>query len=312
MALERKEKQLLQECKTMLKKGDVTSARLIASQVAKYRKIHSRNLEGAILIDTKSQAMLSDHKVNTAAVESVKGWTYANQFESFSRVEDREKRLMWRSGAIDALEGSMREHVDDVITQSGDRFSVDDKLAAQDKAGLLEEVEIGHILQQATGTVKGRIYLNEQQGQQEDFIINIKSLENPRALGTRLNLTAPGTDYNSIGGLFTPENANFDFIKRILVKDSFAVSQLNLVHPVTGIVRPFELGKLVTVDDESDEIEFMPIDVSYTLKSINVKSGSTLFVRNITTHEGSSGGDGTERERNDEDLLYERIQNVRL
>jgi hypothetical protein len=106
MNLERKEKQLLQECKRLVKKGDMHGARLIANQIARFRRLQDRNLESSVLIGTKAQAMVSDHKVNKAQVETIKGFAYANIYENFQRLESREQRYSYRMGAINHLENS--------------------------------------------------------------------------------------------------------------------------------------------------------------------------------------------------------------
>lgn len=90
----------------MAQKGDTNGARLVATQIARYRQLQDRNLESSIRIGTKTQAMVSDHKVNQAEVETIKGYAYANMFESFSRAEAREKRYSWRMNAINQLEAS--------------------------------------------------------------------------------------------------------------------------------------------------------------------------------------------------------------
>lgn len=97
------------ECKRLAQKGDMHGARLISNQIARYRRIHDRNLESSVLIGTKSQAMVSDHKVNKAEVETIKGFTYANTYESFERAEAREQRYAFRMGAINHLEGSSKD-----------------------------------------------------------------------------------------------------------------------------------------------------------------------------------------------------------
>lgn len=94
------------ECKRLAKKGDMHGARLVANQIARFRRIHDRNLEASVLIGTKAQSMVSDHKVNKAQVETVKGFSYANMYENFQRTEAREQRYGYRMNAINHLENS--------------------------------------------------------------------------------------------------------------------------------------------------------------------------------------------------------------
>lgn len=96
------------ECKRLALKGDMQGAKLVANQVVRYRQIHDRNLSASVAIGTKSQAMLSDHKVNRAEVETIKGFAYANMYESFNRMESREQRYAWRMNAINHLESSSK------------------------------------------------------------------------------------------------------------------------------------------------------------------------------------------------------------
>lgn len=96
------------ECKRLAQKGDLHGARLVANQIAKFRTLSNRNLESSILIGTKMQTMVSDHKVNKAEVETIKGFAYANMFESFATAESREARYAWRMNAINHLESSSK------------------------------------------------------------------------------------------------------------------------------------------------------------------------------------------------------------
>lgn len=106
MAVERKEKQLMAECRRLAQKGDMHGARLISNQIARYRRIQDRNLQSSVMIGTKTQSMISDHKVNKAGVETIKGFSYANMYENFDRAEAREQRYAFRMNAINQLENS--------------------------------------------------------------------------------------------------------------------------------------------------------------------------------------------------------------
>jgi hypothetical protein len=94
----------------------MNGARLVSNQIARYRRIHDRNLESSILIGTKAQSMVSDHKVNKGEVETIKGFTYANVYESFNRTEAREQRYAFRMGAINHLESSSTKPIISIYT----------------------------------------------------------------------------------------------------------------------------------------------------------------------------------------------------
>jgi hypothetical protein len=84
----------------------MVGARLVANQIASYRRLHDRNLASSIMIGTKTQSMVSDHKINKAEVETIKGFSYANMFESFESVAHRERKYAWRMDAINQMENS--------------------------------------------------------------------------------------------------------------------------------------------------------------------------------------------------------------
>jgi hypothetical protein len=52
--------------------------------------------------------MVSDHKVNKAEVETIKGFSYANTFENFARTEAREQKYAYRMNAIEHIESSSK------------------------------------------------------------------------------------------------------------------------------------------------------------------------------------------------------------
>lgn len=58
--------------KKLCQKGDVRNARILAGQIAHYRKIGQRNMEASAAIGTRAQLMLSSHRTNRAEMEAIK------------------------------------------------------------------------------------------------------------------------------------------------------------------------------------------------------------------------------------------------
>lgn len=362
-------KHKLTECKRLAKKGDMTGARLVANQVARYRRLHDRNLESSVLIGTKAQAMVSDHKVNKAEIETVKGYmwmcrhscawarcmfllqtiptssfAYANMYESFNRMESREQRYAFRMGAINHLEsGSMWQCYRAELLYPAhllllhfktDRDAIDGMFRADEESANLvrtrptdpadqdeanemrsHEFEVHTILQQALNNGKRRVYqrpedmddaamnANADAGMQglaagmtgmavsseAPFVLNLKLAEHP-SIGAAVTLSQTPLDPVP----FHPTLNTVDFVKRKVIQDTYAVSQLNL-YTASGLLRPFQLVCCVVFvlnvcrsgykrynrhhQGRLASGEFRAFDFSETVTSAGLHSGATVYVK---------------------------------
>ena len=77
-------------------KGDIASARLIADQITRYRQVSLRNFDASVEIATRAQVMVSNHKINRAEVEAIKGIKYANAEEDLETTRRREQKYAIR------------------------------------------------------------------------------------------------------------------------------------------------------------------------------------------------------------------------
>ncbi|KAJ3303265.1 hypothetical protein HDU76_005377 [Blyttiomyces sp. JEL0837] len=112
--LERKEKLILQQVKHYAAKGDLHKARILARQIAHYRSCADRNFESAAMIETRAQLMASNHVINRAEIEAIKGAHYANLEDSIETAASREMKYAQRMGVFEEIERIMNEGMDDV------------------------------------------------------------------------------------------------------------------------------------------------------------------------------------------------------
>ena len=130
------------------------------------------------------------------------------------------------------------------------------------------------------------------------FVLNVKLVDRP-SVGASITLSQTPLDPVP----FSPTLATIDMVKRKLIQDSFAVSQLNLYAP-NGLIRPFQIGRI-----QSTTGDFLPFDFSETVTSAGLQSGSSVFVKvnndhylpagvvTTTVEQISEGKDGEIRER---------------
>jgi hypothetical protein len=283
-------------------KGDLNGSRLVANQIAAYRRIHDRNLQASIMIGTKAQSMYSDHKVNKGQVESIKGFTYANVYESFTRAEAREQRYAYRMSAINHLESSVKDSLEDAYRNGDDEAQ---KLSGNSESAdattaKLQEFEVQMILNQALGKEKNRVYIAKQDDSIEPpFILHVRSFEN-RQLGSSITLN-PIVSTPNTAPVFSVNVSTIDFVKRCIIQDPFVVGQLNL-YGEGQIIRPFSIGKL---NAETRQFEELAFDDS--VLDAELESGDTIFVRLMTTANTNFGGHDAQDEE-----LRERINRINL
>ncbi|KAI3642053.1 hypothetical protein MP228_011608 [Amoeboaphelidium protococcarum] len=296
MALERKEKTMLAECKRLLKKGDLVSAQLVAQQIQKFRSLQHRNLTHSCNLELKTQTLISDHKVNQAEVEGVKAWSYANAYETFGGLERRENRMGMRSGAIDHFEDSLRGCVDGLLEEDG-VGDVDDGPQYQSGGGAdmemlgakMKKMELQAIMAQALGKEK-RTYFNQPEVVAPYSLI-IKSLDqtsDDEGVIVVLNdISKSAQSGNSAPEKpFSVSTFKIDDLKRKIVADSYVSGQLDLCWTPSeqvqkdnqiGTVKPFKIGKL-----NGGTNEFEPLKFNATLEQLSIKDGDTLYVLTST------------------------------
>ncbi|KAJ3210705.1 hypothetical protein HDU67_005080, partial [Dinochytrium kinnereticum] len=112
--LERKEKNLLAQVRYFASRGDLHKARVVAKQIAHFRSAADRNFEGSVMISTRAQLMMSNHKVNRAEVEAIKGIRYANIEEDITSTAGREHKYAQRMAVFEEMESIMNDGLDDV------------------------------------------------------------------------------------------------------------------------------------------------------------------------------------------------------
>ncbi|KAJ3162971.1 hypothetical protein HDU88_006464 [Geranomyces variabilis] len=112
--LERKERYLLSQLRAHAAKGDIHKAKCLAHQVTHYRVASDRNFEAGVMIDTRAQLMVSNHVVNRAEIEAIKGIRHANKEETLETVQKRHHKYDQRMDMYETMEDIMNEGMDDI------------------------------------------------------------------------------------------------------------------------------------------------------------------------------------------------------
>ncbi|KAJ3221569.1 hypothetical protein HK099_003384 [Clydaea vesicula] len=116
--LEKKERELMTKIRNLERRGEHYKARVVAGQIAQYRAIGDRNFEAETLIQTRAQVMVSDHKVNRAEVEAIKGIKHANLEENHHTVGRREYKYAARMNEYEDMEVIMNSGMDDIYDEA--------------------------------------------------------------------------------------------------------------------------------------------------------------------------------------------------
>ncbi|KAJ3083472.1 hypothetical protein HK102_001055 [Quaeritorhiza haematococci] len=116
--LERQERIVLDKIKALALKGDLGRAKMLAQQAAQYRAVADRNFAGSVMIETRAQLMVSNHKINRAEVEAIKGIRYANIEESRQTVYERQQKYAEKLAEAEDMEELMNEGMDDIYEEA--------------------------------------------------------------------------------------------------------------------------------------------------------------------------------------------------
>ncbi|KAI9146057.1 hypothetical protein BKA69DRAFT_1047158 [Paraphysoderma sedebokerense] len=270
--LERKEAKLLADIKRHALKGDLHGARLLAKQIAIYRRISERNFEASVSIATKMQMMSSNHKVNQAEMEAVKGISYANANRTVFGVEMKEQKAAMKMEEFETMEDIMNEGMDEIYNLDWADPSQEGASSSSNKikSATVYEIEIDSIMNQALDPKRSREYFNYHMD-------DTSKTKAKRALHFHL-LDSPTT---SCTIYIDTLDLSVDMVKRAICKDPFAIQQLNLHIPnpnakgkasaLVGAAKPFAIGKLV-------DGEFHALCISASLKGEGVRSGDVLYI----------------------------------
>ncbi|KAJ3165798.1 hypothetical protein HK101_000168 [Irineochytrium annulatum] len=112
--LERQEHRLMVNAKDYYKKGDKAKARILAAQIAGLRNTSNRNFQGSAIIQNRAQVMASNHKINRAEMEAMKGTRYANYGVTQVGAKMQTMKYAQRMMEDEVLEELMNEGMDDV------------------------------------------------------------------------------------------------------------------------------------------------------------------------------------------------------
>ncbi|KAJ3045380.1 hypothetical protein HDV00_010250 [Rhizophlyctis rosea] len=307
--LERKERLLLSQLRMFANKGDIYKAKLIARQIADYRTAADRNFTGSVMIDTRAQLMVSDHIVNRAEVEAIKGIRHANVRENLQTFMAREKKYDERLDLYETMESIMNEGMDEVYEWADE----------QRRRPTHFEQEMDSIVRQGLDSKHKREYIDRDalSGLRRKIQLNICVFDphhppsskqvhqsSPRYL-PYTTPTLPSTKdlINGFAGATLPIptlDLSVDMLKRLLTKDSFAIRQLGLgetvksvYDAVLGAAKPFQVGMVVMKslghmegggcdhahEGGSGEVKFVPFSFTESLKNLGLRSGDVVWVK---------------------------------
>ncbi|KAJ3064259.1 hypothetical protein HDU98_012297 [Podochytrium sp. JEL0797] len=183
--LEDKERKLMNQIRQFASKGDLVKARIAARQISHYRTASDRNYESAAIIQTRAQLMVSNHKINQAKIEALKGSRYADMYDTIESVSARELKYAHMMGVQEEMELIMNEGMDDVYETAEELIKKRDYF----------DLETEAILKQALDPKQyvGRTYtLPEatlaQQQQNQKFTIHFK-IYDPSSASKHANTT---------------------------------------------------------------------------------------------------------------------------
>ncbi|KAJ3269861.1 hypothetical protein HDV01_000867 [Terramyces sp. JEL0728] len=238
--LERKEKQLMQNLRHQLKTGDLPKAQMIAKQLQCFRNISDKNFERSIYIQTQAQIRFSNHMINQATIESIKGLRFANKRETFETVSKRDKKYKYEKNMQDAMENIMNESFEEVF----------EELDAEGHTPLYGDAQLEAIYKEALDpnmTLLGkriRIYLKIFQKDSADTL--------------EAALTIPTTELSS------------DMLKRHIFNDKSVIRQLGLNRGQT-----IQLG---TLGLEGNDRFFCAFSAADSLKDQGVEDDSLVWI----------------------------------
>ncbi|KAI8621906.1 hypothetical protein BC830DRAFT_1092128 [Chytriomyces sp. MP71] len=139
--LDRKEKHLMDQIRQFAGKGDLVKARIAARQISHYRTASDRNYESAAIIQTRAQLMVSNHKINQAKVEALKGANYACMEDTIDTIMAREMKYAQMMNIQEEMERIMNEGMDDVYEDAEELIKRRDYFDLETEAILQEALD---------------------------------------------------------------------------------------------------------------------------------------------------------------------------
>lgn len=270
--LDRKEQKLLNDVKRLLAKNDVHNARLVATQIAAYRRLVERNYESSVMIATKVQTISSHHKINRAEVETIKGIKHCNKGQTMETVISLEHKYDQRMKQFEEMEDIMTEGMDEVYQRVPLLFGKDE----QPRYTVQQHV-VDSIMRQAISEKRQyREYFEydqEMPGKQTGKIV--------------LNFRVVTQDMLSASLYIDTLEISVDMLKRSLIKDPVAAAQLNIANPsqythevFLGHAKPFVLGNFYAPQLAGEESNgtFHPFEISESLLNLGLRTGDTVWV----------------------------------
>lgn len=285
MFLEQRERKLLNDVKRLVHKNDIHNARLVATQIAVYRRLVERNYESAVIIATKLQTVSSNHKINRAEVETIKGMKHANKGRTAQSVEAHEWKYDQRMKSYESMEEIMTEGMDDVYHDVPLLFASDDQ-----PRYTVQQMVVDSIMKQA---------ITDSSHVREYFEYDTE----PSRRRIQLSLKVVGNRYASASLSVDTLELSVDMLKRCLIKDGHVLEQLELTDAspqrfefLPRNVRPFSLGRLKGArggdgngegeiggdegsdDDSTSESAFRAFPHAESLKNLGIRNGETIWV----------------------------------
>ncbi|KAJ3319752.1 hypothetical protein HDV06_005953 [Boothiomyces sp. JEL0866] len=252
--LERKEKQLMQNLRHQLKVGDLPKAQMIAKQLQCFRNISDKNFERSIYIQTQSQIRFSNHKINQATIESIKGLRFANKKETLDSITKRDKKYKYEKNIQEAMENIMNESFEEVF----------DELDEESNTHIYGDAQLEAIYREALDPkLTVRDYTMNQNDPLDKLLgrrvrIFLRLFRNGEANTVEAGITIPTTELSS------------DMLKRHIFNDKAVVRQLGLNRG-----QSIQLG---TVALQGNDRCFVAFSAADSLKDQGIENDSVVWI----------------------------------
>ncbi|TPX40544.1 hypothetical protein SeMB42_g05958 [Synchytrium endobioticum] len=268
--LERKEKHLLADVRTLVQRGEINRARTVASQLVHYRMMGDRNFTADAMIQTRAQVAASNHKINRAEIDALKGMMYANFEESVSTIQSREKRYAEKMEMFELMESIMNEGMDEIYDEPEmlRRSTANDKLSGlkDGPEAASFEREIDCIIRQAIEPGLRGEYLgfNKKWDDRVSIRLELYSLSNDSPAACTINI--PTLEISA------------SMLTHLIRSDSYCIKALGLgTHARANYDAALGTAKGVKVGVVLDG-KWVPFSPASSLKECGVVQGGVVYV----------------------------------
>lgn len=145
--LDKKEKSLMIQLKNFASKGDLVKAKMIARQIALYRRISDKNFERDLSMDLQVRTMTSNHKIHKAQIECLRGIQFTTAGSFAQDMMRKDQKYIELAQVQQDIESILLAGMDEI-------YGIQESNATTEKETLDSEVNV--IMRQALDTRLGK------------------------------------------------------------------------------------------------------------------------------------------------------------